>query len=173
MKYLTLLLIFISNLTIADTAKYSLLDDKLLLNIPTEMQLLTPKVMEKRFGGQKIMPYAAFSNSDQSATFTITQFNTPADKLSMKKIRKAISQMLRASNPKVDWKKDKLNSQFGTRVGIFEYEEKGIGKYSYNITYALPVDGQLTFVAFLLTDKKYKYKWRDLARATFDAIELP
>lgn len=172
MKFLYLLLFVVSFSSLANEAKYSLLDDKLKLSISTELELLSEKVLKKRYGSQKLMPYAAFSDDKQSATITITQYATPADKSSMKKLRKAISNMLRKSTPDATWKKDKLNTAYGTKVGVFEYEINGVGKFAYNITYALPVNGQLTFVTFLTTNKKFKNKWRDVARETFESIEL-
>ena len=172
MKFLYSIILMISFSSFADGATYSLLDDKLKMSVSKEMELLSPKVLKKRYGSQKLMPYAAFSDDKQSATLTITQYATPADKLSMKKLRKAISNMLRKSTPDATWKKDKLNTAYGTKVGVFEYEINGVGKYAYNITYAFPVNGQLTFVTFLTTNKKFKNKWRDVAREAFESIEL-
>ena len=172
MKFLSVILFVVSFGSLADETKYSLLDDKLHLAISTELELLSEDLLLKRFGHQKVLPYAAFSDDEMSATFTITQFPTPANKQSMKKLRKAISNMLRKSNPKVEWKKDKLTSLSDTRAGIYEYESDGVGKYAYNITYALPVNDQLTFITFLTTNKKFKTKWRDIARNAFDSIEV-
>ena len=170
MKFLYLALLTFSFYSFADNARYSLLDDKLQVSISTDLKLLPEEVVMKRFAKQKLLPYAAFSDDEQTATFTITQFPTPADNKSMKKMRKAISNMLRQSTPKADWKKDKLTSQSGTRFGVYEYEIDGVGKYAYNITYAFPVNGQLTYVTFSTTNKKYKAKWSDIARDAYASI---
>lgn len=80
--------------------------------------------------------------------------------------------MLRQANEKAKWKKDKVYNRFDTKVAVYEYETIAVGKYQYNLTYALPVNGKLTFISFITTEKKYKTKWVSLARESLDSINL-
>ncbi len=156
----------------AETNTHNFFQDKLSMELSTEQKQLSQLTINKRYGKQKIPPAYAFSNKEQNVSFTITQYQTPADKKSMRKIHKSLSIMLRKSSGKAQWKKDKVYTRLGTKVAVYEYESKGIGKYQYNITYALPVDGRLTLLTFITTDSKYKKKWVALARASMNSIQL-
>ncbi len=173
MKELCFLLFLLSFTSqAAKTNSQHFFDDSLVIELSTEFKTLSESALNKRYGKQKIPPAFAFSNKDQSVSFTFTQYPTPADKKSMNKIHKSLSNMLRKSSDKARWKKDKVYSRLGTKVAVFEYEIKSIGKYQFNLTYALPVDGKLTFISFTTTDKKYKNKWLALARESMDSIKL-
>lgn len=152
--------------------RHSFFENALSIALPAELSQLSDKAINKHYGKQKVPPASAFSNKDQSVSFTFTQYSTPADKASMNKIHKSLSNMLRKSSGKAKWKKDKVYTRLGTKIAVYEYEVKGIGKYQYNLTYVMPVNGKLTFVSFITTDKKYKNKWLDLARDSFDSLEL-
>ncbi|AZQ84890.1 hypothetical protein EKO29_13355 [Colwellia sp. Arc7-635] len=156
----------------AETSTEHFFNDKLVIELSTEFNALSDSALDKRYGKQKNPPAFAFSDKDKSVSFTFTQYSTPADKKSMNKIHKSLSNVLRKANDKARWKKDKVYSRLGTKVAVFEYEIKSIGKYQFNLTYVLPVDGKLTFISFTTTDKKYKNKWLALARESMDSIKL-
>ena len=155
-----------------DAEMMELLGGKLEIAISTELKQLSTTAINKRFSNSKIKPLVVFSDIDENATISIQQYNTPAEKSSMKKIQKALSTMLKQVNSEAKWKKDKLNSRFGTKVGIYEFENKGLGKYEYQIVYAFPVDGKLTLVTFITSDKKHKANWVNLAKESFDSINV-
>ncbi len=155
-----------------ETTAYNFFNNALNIEISTEFTELTSNALEKRYGKQTVPPAHAFSDNDNSVSFTFTQYTTPADKKSMNKIHKSISNMLRKASDTAKWKKDKVYTRLGTKIAVYEYEVSGIGKYQYNLTYALPVNGQLTFISFITTDKKHKKKWLTLARESLDSIEL-
>lgn len=157
----------------AETHKHNFFDDSLNIELPIELIQLSASALKKRYSKQKFPPAYAFSNKEQNVSFTFTQYATPANKKSMRKIHKSLSNMLRQANGEATWKKDKVYTRLGTRVAVYEYEVKGIGKYQYNLTFALPVNEQLTFVTFVTTEKKYKSKWLALARESLDSIQLP
>ncbi|WP_448551473.1 hypothetical protein [Thalassotalea montiporae] len=156
----------------SNTKSHAFFDEHLTLSLPTELKQLSAKAIRKRYGKQKVPPAFAFTGADNSVSFTFTQYPTPADKASMTKIHKSISNMLRKASGNAKWKKDKVYTRLGTKIAVYEYEVKGIGKYQYNLTYALPVDGKLTFISFTSTDKKYKDKWLTNARDSLDSISL-
>ncbi|GLX85500.1 hypothetical protein tloyanaT_17520 [Thalassotalea loyana] len=153
-------------------SQHNLYENKLLISLPSELKSLSSKAINKRYGKQKVPPNYAFSTKDKSVSFTFTQYPTPADKSNMKKIHQSVSAMLRASEPDAKWKKDKVYTRLNTRVGVYEYETKGMGKYQYKITYLLPIDGKLTFISFTTTNIKYKSKWVAHARESFENIVL-
>tara|TARA_R110000744_G_scaffold256548_5_gene372062 strand:+ start:2730 stop:3260 length:531 start_codon:yes stop_codon:yes gene_type:complete len=169
--YFLLFLLSFTSLA-AETNTQHFFNENLVIELSTEFRALSESDLNKRYGEQKNPPAYAFSDKDQSVSFTFTQYSTPADKKSMNKIHKSLSGMLRKANDKARWKKDKVYSRLGTKVAVFEYEIKSIGKYQYNLTYTLPVDGKLTLISFTTTDKKYKNKWLDLARESMDSIQL-
>ena len=177
MKHLNLLLATIA-LTLSITANafemdsYKFFDQQLTVELSTELKQLSQSAMKKQYGQQKVPPESAFKNKDQTVSFTFTQYPTPADKASMNKIHKSLSNMLRKSSGKAKWKKDKVYTRLGTKVAVYEYEKKGIGKYQYNMTYVLPVDGKLTFISFICTESKDKDKWLKLARESMDTLAL-
>ena len=156
----------------ADTKSYSFFNEALNIELSTDLTQLTSNALEKRYSKQTVPPAYAFSDKDNSVSFTFTMYATPADKKSMNKIHKSISNMLRKASGNAKWKKDKVYTRLGTKVAVYEYEVSGIGKYQYNLTYALPVSGQLTFISFITTDKKYKNKWLALARESLESIAL-
>lgn len=174
MKKLLVLLTFISAQAFASGVEnHKLYGEKLSIDLPIQAQALSKKALKKRYGSKNAPPQYAFSNKDQNVSFTMTQYGTPADKKSMKKIHMQLSAMLHKANPNAKWKKDKTNNKFGTKVAIFEYENAPRnGKYQYNITYAFPLDNKLTFLTFLTTEKKYKAKWVNLARESLATIAL-
>jgi len=167
-----ILLIFAFSVHAADKATYTFFQNQLAIELSNELKPLSESALNKRYGSQKVPPAFAFSNKEQNVSFTFTQYPTPADKKSMKKIHQSVSSMLRKASGKAKWKKDKVYSRLGTKVAAYEYESKAVGKYQYNITYALPVNGQLTFISFVTTDSKYKKKWVSLARESMDSIQL-
>ena len=156
----------------SEMSQHQFFDKKLSIELPNELKQLSEKALDKRYGKQSVPPSFAFSGGDNSISFTFTQYQTPANKGSMNKIHKSISNMLRKASGKASWKKDKVYTRLGTKIAVYEYEVKGIGKYQYNLTYALPVEGKLTFISFISTDKKYKNKWLSLARESLDSIQL-
>jgi hypothetical protein len=147
-------------------------DDNLRIKLSSELLLLSDSTLKKRYGKQKTPPTYAFSDKDQHISFTFTRFPTPANTASMRKIHKSLSVLLRQSATKANWKKDKIYNRFDTKVAVFEYETNNVGKYQYKLTYALPIQGQLTLIAFTTTNKKYKNKWLDLARQSLNTMEL-
>lgn len=155
-----------------DAEIMELLDGKLEITISTKLKQLSSAAINKRFSGSKVKPLVVYSDIDAQAAISLQQYNTPANKSSMKKIQKALSTMFKQVNPDAKWKKDKLNSRFGTKVGIYEFENKGLGKYEYQIVYAFPVEGKLTLVTFITTDKKHKASWVSLAKESFDSIDV-
>lgn len=177
MKTLYSILIAISMLTsgitiAAEMENHNLFNDQLNLDIASELRQLSTSSIKKKYGKQQFPPAYVFSNKKHDVSFTITQYPNPADKASMKKIHQSISSILRKANQGASWKKDKIYSRLDTKVAVFEYETKAVGKYKYNITYALPVGGKLTFISFVTTEKKYKNKWVTIARKTMDSIKL-
>lgn len=173
MKNLYLLLFLLSFTSMAaETNTERFFNDHLIIELSAEFKALSDSALDKRYGKQKNPPAFAFSDKDKSVSFTFTQYSTPADKKNMNKIHKSLSNILRKSNDKARWKKDKVYNRLKTKVAVFEYEIRSIGKYQYNLTYALPVDGKLTFISFTTTDKKYKNKWLALARESMDSIQL-
>lgn len=173
MKNFYLLLFFISvHLQAAETNTHKFFDETLTIELSTELTAMSSTTLEKRYGNQKTPPSYAFDNKNQTVSFTFTQYPTPANKQSMNKIHKYLSNMLRKSSESAKWKKDKVYTRLGTKIAIYEYETQGIGKYQYNLTYALPVKGKLTFISFITTDKKYKNKWVTLARESLDSLQL-
>ncbi len=147
-------------------------DDQLVIELSTDFKALSSAALNKRYGQQSTPPAYAFSNKDQSVSFTFTQYPTPANKKSMNKIHKSLSTMLRKANDNAQWKKDKVYSRLGTKIAVFEYEVKAVGKYQFNLTYALPVGGKLTLISFTATNKKYKNKWLALARESLESMQL-
>lgn len=172
MKTLIVVLLLLSGYVQAGQTAHSLFDNQLKMVLPNELKQLSQLALNKRYREQKLPPDIAFSNKQQDVSFTFTQYPTPANKQSMRKIHKSLSDMLRAANPKASWKKDKVYNRFGTKVAVYEYETKGKSQYKYNLTYALPVNEQLTFITFVITDKKYKKKWLELARESFGSIQF-
>jgi hypothetical protein len=156
----------------AETNTEHFFNDKLVIELSTEFKALSDSALNKRYGKQNNPPAFAFSDKDNSVSFTFTQYSTPADKKNMNRIHKSLSNILRKANDKARWKKDKVYNRLKTKVAVFEYEIRSIGKYQYNLTYVLPVEGKLTFISFITTDKKYKNKWLDLARESMDSIRL-
>ncbi len=156
----------------AETNSYTFFQNQLAIDLPTELKQLSKPVLHKRYGKQKTPPAFAFSNKEQNVSFTFTQYQTPADTKSMNKIHKSISNMLRKASGKAKWKKDKVYSKLGTKIAVYEYEIKTVGKYQYTITYALPINGLLTFISFVTTDNKYKKKWVNVARDSMNTIQL-
>ena len=171
-KIIALLLLVNVSAYAAETKDYQLYDEQLNISLHTDLKKQSKSTIKKRYAKQSVPPNYAFSNKDNNVTFTFTQYPTPAEKASMNKIHKAISNMLRKANDDASWKKDKVYTRLGTKIVVYEYETKGIGKYQYNITYALPIDGKLTFLSFVTTEKKYKKKWVGFARESLDSIEL-
>lgn len=168
-----LLSLFVSFLTsAAETNTYHFFDDELEIALSTELKPLTNKTLNKRYGKQNVPPIYAFSDKDNIASFTFTQYSTPANTKNMNKIHKSISNMLRKSSGNASWKKDKVYTRLGTKIAVYEYEVKRVGKYQYNLTYALPINGKLTFISFITSDNKYKKKWLALARESLNAIQL-
>ncbi|MFD2164813.1 hypothetical protein ACFSJY_00910 [Thalassotalea euphylliae] len=155
-----------------NTTHYQFFENQLGIALPTELKQLSNNALNKRYGKQSVPPSFAFTDGDNSVSFTFTQYPTPASKKDMNKIHKSISNMLRKASGKASWKKDKVYTRLGTKIAVYEYETKGVGKYQYNLTYALPVNGQLTFISFITTDKKYKKKWLALARESLETLEL-
>lgn len=177
MKLLTtllcsLLLLVNHNVLAEEKENHTLFKDNLTITLPSELKQLSKSGLKKHYGQQKVKPSAAFNNKDQTVSFTFTQYSTPADKASMNKIHKSLSNMLRKSSGKASWKKDKVYTRLGTKIAVYEYEVAGIGKYQYNLTYVLPVDGKLTFISFICTEKKYKTKWLEQARESLDSLKL-
>jgi len=170
MKLIYALLITTSFFNFANDNSYSTLNEKLQISVDSDFELLSNQTVMQRFAGKKLMPAVVFSNDEQSATITITQYSTPADKKSMRKLHAALSQMLKQAHPKATWKKDKVYNRLETRIGVYEYEIKAVGKYSYYMTYSFPVDNKLTLLTFLTTDSKAKTKWLTLAREAFDSL---
>jgi len=156
----------------SDSKPYQFFDEQLEITLPTELKPLSDNALKKRYGKQNVPPNFAFSDSKDSVSFTLTQYPTPAQKKDMKKIHKTISNMLRKASSKAKWKKDKVYKRLGTEIAVYEYEVNRVGKYQYNLTYALPVNDQLTLISFTTTDKKYKQKWLSLARESLDSIKL-
>ncbi|OKY27880.1 MULTISPECIES: hypothetical protein [Thalassotalea] len=173
MKKLSPLLLILSfYLQAAETNTHKFFDETLLIKLSTELNAMSSTTLEKRYGNQKTPPSYGFDNKNQTVSFTFTQYPTPANKQSMNKIHKYISNMLRKSSEGANWKKDKVYTRLDTKIAVYEYETQGIGKYQYNLTYALPVNGKLTFISFITTDKKYKKKWLNLARESLDSLQL-
>lgn len=174
MKILLPLLLLLSTFAQASQTTYTFFESKLSIDLPTELKQLSPSALNKRYGSQKRPPTYAFSNKEKNVSFTFTRYLTPANKQSMRKNHKLLSNMLRAANPKASWKKDKIYTRLGTKIAVYEYEIKGKSniKYQYNLTFALPINGQLTFITFVTTQKKYKKKWLELARHSMDSIQL-
>ena len=173
MKHIIAFIALFSASTLAfDDPAYQFYGNSFSMAVPNEAKQLTPKALNKRFGNKNAPPQYAFSNKERNVSFTVTQYASPANKKSMRKIQMQLSAMLHQANPKAKWKKDKTSNKFGTKVAIFEYETKAVGKYQYNITYALPVEDKLTLISFLITDKKYKNKWVELARTSFDSVQF-
>ena len=173
MKYLYMLFFLLSFSSMAaETNTEHFFNDKLVIELSTEFKALSDSALNKRYGKQNNPPAFAFSDKDNSVSFTFTQYSTPADKKNMNRIHKSLSNILRKANDKARWKKDKVYNRLKTKVAVFEYEIRSIGKYQYNLTYVLPVEGKLTFISFITTDKKYKNKWLDLARESMDSIRL-
>lgn len=166
------LVLLVTTAHASDMESHAMYNGALTIQLPTELQQLTELTLNKRFGKQKTPPNYAFSDKDQNISFTFTQYSTPANKKNMNKIHKSLSSMLRKSSGKAKWKKDKVYTRLGTKIAIYEYEQPSIGKYQYNITHALPINGKLTFMSFITTDKKYKSKWVELARKSLDSIVL-
>ena len=160
------------NVKAAESNSQHFFDNQLVIELSTDFKSLSSAALNKRYGQQSTPPAYAFSNKDQSVSFTFTQYPTPANKKSMNKIHKTLSTMLRQSNDKAQWKKDKVYSRLGTKIAVFEYEVKAVGKYQFNLTYALPVAGKLTLISFTTTNKKYKNKWLSLARESLDSMQL-
>jgi len=171
-QVLLLSMFFSGSILAGELSAYQFFNEKLNISLPNELKPLTPKALNKRYGKQSTPPNYAFEDSDNSVSFTFTRYSTPANKKSMNKIHKSISNMLRKASSSANWKKDKVYTRLGTKIAVYEYEVKGIGQYQYNLTYALPVDGQLTFISFITTDKKYKKKWLALARESLDSLTL-
>lgn len=173
MKTLSILVLFFSiSVYSNEMTPHQFIDGKLSFNMPTELDKMSETILEKRYGEQKLPPTAAFSNKDNSVTFTVTQYPMKADKKSMRRIHNSLSKMLRSAHPKAKWKKDKVYNHSNTRVAVFEYEIQSVGQYHYYITYALPVNNTLVVLSFLTTNKKYKTKWVTRARETFDTIKI-
>jgi len=173
MKTLYSILLFASFFTQATESNiHDFFDGTLSIALSTDLKKLSNSSLNRRYNKQKIPPAFAFSNKEKTVSFTFTKYSTPADKKSMNKIHKSISIMLRKSSDNAKWKKDKVYNRLGTKVAVYEYEIKAVAKYQYNLTYALPVNGQLTFISFITTDKKYKKKWLSLARESMDSIQL-
>lgn len=173
MKYFLALLFVIGFTANAiETNTHQFFDEKLVIELPTQLKPLTKSAMRKRYSQQSTPPAFAFNNKDKNVSFTFTQYTTPADKKSMKRVHNALSSMLRKANSSAQWKKDKVYNRLDTRIAVFEYETSAVGKYQYNLTYALPVNGKLTFISFITTEKKYKSKWLELARQSMDSIQL-
>ena len=156
----------------AENTAHQLLDEQLIIELPSELRAMSSTAIEKRYGNQTTPPSHVFNNKDKNVSFSVTQYPTPANKKAMNKIHKSISNMLRQANGQANWKKDKVYTRLGTKIAVYEYETKAIGKYQYNLTYALPVNQQLTFISFITTDKKYKSKWVTLARESLKSIRL-
>lgn len=172
MKILLAFLLFFGTCVQAAQTAHLLFHDKLTIHLPSELKPLSAAALSKRYGGQKLPPEYVFSNKEQDISFTFTRYPMVADKQNMRKIHKSISNMLRGANPKAKWKKDKIYSRFNTKVAVYEYETKGKNQFQYHLTYALPVDGKLTFITFVITDKKYKNRWLALARQSMDSIQF-
>lgn len=167
---LTLILVFTAVGIKAESNTYAFFDSALTISLPTDLDLMTESELNKNYSGQKLPPSSAFGNNDKSVTFTLTQYPMQADKKSMRRIQNALSGMLRKSNEKAKWKKDKVISQFDTKVAVFEYEIVSVGQYHYYLTYALPINNQLTMLTFLTTNKKYKTKWLTQIRESMETI---
>ncbi|NMP32600.1 hypothetical protein HII17_13620 [Thalassotalea sp. M1531] len=155
-----------------ETNQYSFFNDSIAIELSSKLNQLSDSSIKKRYGKQQTPPTYAFEDNENSVSFTFTQYPTPANKSSMNKIHKSISNMLRKASDKASWKKDKVYTRLGTKIAVYEYEVKGIGKYQYNLTYALPIEGRLTFISFKTTNKKYKNKWLAVARESLDSIQL-
>lgn len=173
MKTPYILFLLMSFFAQADEQKdYNFFDNALTMTLSSDLKQLSATAIDKRYSRQANPPNYAFNNKDNNVTFTITQYPTPANKKSMNKIHKTISNMLRNSVGKVSWKKDKVYSRKGTKIAAYEYEKKAIGKYQYNLTYVLPINGRLTFIAFMTSEKKQKSKWLSIARESLDSLIL-
>lgn len=156
----------------ASDNSHQFFDSALSIELPSDIKELSKKSIKKRYGHQATPPNYAFADRSNSVSFTFTQYATPAEKSNMTKIHKTLSNMLRKANGDASWKKDKTYTKLGTKVAVYEYEISGIGKYQYNVSYVLPVNGKLTFISFKTTEKKYKNKWLDEARQSFESITL-
>lgn len=173
MKTICLLIILFSFATQAnELVSHKLYQKSLSIDLPSSVKPLSQKQINKRYSKQNNPPNFAFSDKNQTVSFTFTQYPTPASTQRMKKIHKSISNMLRKTLGKAKWKKDKTYRRYNTEIAVFEYETKGLGKYQYNITYALPLNEKLTFISFNTTEPKYKTKWVDLARESLNSIQI-
>lgn len=148
------------------------LNEQLAIDLPVDLKRMTDGAIKSKYAGKKIIPLEAYENEKEGVSFAFNMIETAVDKKAMKKVHKSFSDMLHSIHPQAKWKKDKLNSKYGTKVAIYEFEIRGINKRQYQMIYAFPVNNKLVLVTFISTNSKYKSKWVTLARESFSSIDI-